>query len=650
MDTENPTPVGPLLKTIENPVDLRRLPEELLPQVAEELRQFLIHHAAQYGGHFAASLGVVELTVALHYVYQTPEDLLVWDVGHQAYGHKVLTGRRSRFHTNRLKDGISGFPKRDESVYDTFGVGHSSTAISAALGMVEALRHLGQIHRKVVAVVGDGALTAGLAFEGLNNVGMLQPDLLIILNDNQMSIDPNVGALKDYLAGLTTSRTYNRFREEAWKWLGRLQEKLGAPVRDYAARLEEAWLVLLSRPAVLFESLGLRYFGPVDGHDVQGLVETLRNLRQLPGPKLLHCRTMKGKGFPPAEKDPLKWHAPAFRFDPSTGEPVDSPSSRPTPPRYQDVFGETVIELAYQDPRVVAVTPAMLSGSGLTKMRQLMPERCYDVGIAEQHAVTFSAGLATQGMKVFCNIYSTFLQRAYDQVIHDVAIQNLPVIFCLDRAGAVGADGATHQGLYDIAYLRPIPNLVLSAPLNESELRNLMYTALRAEKPFVIRYPRGNGVLLEWRTPFEEVSIGKGRLLREGEEVAILSYGHIGNEVLAACRLLEEEGLYPAVYDLRFAKPLDLELIEEVAQRYRFILTVEDGVRIGGVGSAVLEALADRGYSVPVQRLGAPDIVLEHATQAEQYALCGYDRQAIAAAVHQVYRAHVPLRAWKRSW
>lgn len=638
-------PSYPLLEQIDDPADLRELPLSALPQLAEELRTFLIHHAARYGGHFAASLGVVELTIALHYVYQTPEDLLVWDVGHQAYGHKVLTGRRRVFHTNRLKDGISGFPRREESPYDTFGVGHSSTAISAALGMVEALKHQKQTHRKVVAVVGDGAITAGLAYEGLNNTGMLQPDLLIILNDNQISIDENVGAIKDYLAGITTSRSYNRLRDDVWRFLTKLQEKIGTPIRDYVARLEEMLTFLISRPAVLFESMGLRYFGPVNGHDVIGLVETLRNLRELPGPKLLHCRTVKGKGFPPAEKDPIKWHAPAFRFDPKTGEPLDPPSLKPTPPRYQDVFGETIIELAQQDERVVAVTPAMLSGSGLTRMRKLMPERCYDVGIAEQHAVTFSAGLATQGMKVFCNIYSTFLQRAYDQVIHDVAIQNLPVIFCLDRAGAVGADGATHQGLYDIAYLRPIPNLILSAPLNESELRNLMYTALDSPHPFVIRYPRGNGVLIEWRTPMEKIPIGKGRLLREGEDVAILSYGHIGNEVLKACEDLEKEGFFPAVYDLRFAKPLDEELLEEVARRFRYIITVEDGVRIGGVGSAVLEWLADRGYTLPVRRLGAPDIVVEHATQAEQYALCGYDRKAIAEAVRTAFLSVVPSRS-----
>ncbi|MCX7605844.1 MAG: 1-deoxy-D-xylulose-5-phosphate synthase [Bacteroidia bacterium] len=647
MTEDSPTPVGSLLKEIHYPHQLRALPEELLPQVADEVRAYLIQHAARYGGHFAASLGVVELTVALHYVYQTPEDLLVWDVGHQAYGHKILTGRRSVFHTNRLKDGIAGFPKREESPYDTFGVGHSSTSVSAALGMVEALRHLGQSHRKVVAVIGDGALTAGLAYEGLNNVGALQPDLLIILNDNQMSIDPNVGAIKDYLAGITASRTYNRFREEIWKFLTRIQEKLGAPVRDYVARLEEMLTFLVSRPAVLFESLGLRYFGPVNGHDVRGLVSTLRDLRALPGPKLLHCRTVKGKGFPPAEKDQIKWHAPSFRFDPLTGAALEVPSMKPTPPRYQDVFGETIIELAEQDPTVVAVTPAMLSGSGLTKMHHLMPHRCYDVGIAEQHAVTFSAGLATQGMKVFCNIYSTFLQRAYDQVIHDVVLQKLPVIFCLDRAGAVGADGATHQGLYDIAYLRPLPHIILSAPLNESELRNLMYTALDTDRPFVIRYPRGNGVLIDWRTPLQKVSIGKGRLLREGEEVAILSYGHIGNEVLAACERLLEEGLFPAVYDLRFAKPLDEELLHEVAHRYRYIVTVEDGVRMGGVGSAVLEWLMDNGYRVPVRRLGAPDSILEHATQAEQYQLCGYDRGSIAEVVREAFRQSLPSRVWR---
>ncbi len=636
-NTENPTPVDSLLREIDTPADLRKLPREKLDQLADELRAFLIRHASVYGGHFGASLGVVELTIALHYVYNTPEDLLVWDVGHQAYGHKVLTGRRRLFHTNRLKGGISGFPKRKESIYDTFGVGHSSTSISAALGMAEALKHQGQTDRKVVAIIGDGALTAGQAYEGLNNAGALKTDLLIILNDNEMSIDPNVGAIRDYLAGITASKTYNRFRDEIWRLLSKLQEVFGVGVRDYAARLEEMLTFVLSRPAVLFESLGLRYFGPVNGHDVQGLVDILSDLKNLPGPRLLHVRTVKGKGFAPAEKDQVKWHAPAFKFDIETGEPLDPPSSKPTPPKYQDVFGETILELAAMDARVVAVTPAMVSGSGLTKMRHLMPERCYDVGIAEQHAVTFSAGLATQGMKVFCNIYSTFLQRAYDQVIHDVAIQDLPVIFCLDRAGAVGADGATHQGLYDIAYLRPIPNLILSAPLNESELRNLMYTALQSEKPFVIRYPRGNGVLINWRTPMELIPIGKGRLLTPGEDVAILSYGHIGNEVAKAISRLHEAGYYPAHYDLRFAKPLDEELLHEVAQRYRYIITVEDGVKIGGVGSAVLEWLHEEGYLLPVRRLGAPDIVVEHATQAEQYALCGYDAAHIEAAVRHAF-------------
>ncbi len=637
MSSENLIVPRALLAQVETPEDLRRLDRSQLPQLAAELRAFLIEHASQFGGHFGASLGVVELTVVLHYVYDTPRDLLVWDVGHQAYGHKVLTGRRKVFHTNRLKDGIAGFPKRDESIYDTFGVGHSSTSISAAVGMVEALKHQNQMERKVVAVIGDGALTAGMAYEGLNNAGALHSDLLIILNDNQMSIDPNVGAIRDYLAGLTTSKTYNRLRDDIWRFLTKLQETLGVSVRDYVARLEEMLLFFFSRPAVFFESLGLRYFGPVNGHDVQGLVDILSDLRQLPGPKVLHARTVKGKGFAPAEEDQVKWHAPAFRFDIETGEPLDPPTSKPQPPKYQDVFGETVIELALQDPRVVAVTPAMLSGSGLTKMRQLMPDRCYDVGIAEQHAVTFSAGMATQGLKVFCNIYSTFLQRAYDQVIHDVAIQNLPVIFCLDRAGAVGADGATHQGLYDIAYLRPIPNLILSAPLNEAELRNLMYTALKAEQPFVIRYPRGNGVLLEWRTPLEEVPIGRGRLLVEGEAVAILSYGHIGNEVAKALAELQAAGYYPAHYDLRFAKPLDEALLETVAQKYRYLITVEDGVRIGGVGSAVLEWLSDRGYTVPVVRLGAPDLVMEHATQAQQYAWAGYDAAHITQVVIQTF-------------
>ncbi|MGQ9863687.1 MAG: 1-deoxy-D-xylulose-5-phosphate synthase [Bacteroidia bacterium] len=642
MSSENPIEAGPLLRTVHTPGDLRRLSIPELLKLAEEVRSYLIRHASEFGGHFAASMGVVELTIALHRVFRTPDDLLVWDVGHQAYAHKILTGRREKFHTNRQKNGIAGFPKREESIYDTFGVGHSSTSISAAVGMAEAIKHQQLTHKKVIAVIGDGALTAGLAFEGLNNAGALKSDLLVILNDNNISIDPNVGALREYLTDLTASRTYNRLRDEVWKLLGKIKS-LAPKLRSYAAHFEDIFTFLLSRPALLFEALGFRYFGPIDGHDLPRLLTVLEDLRELQGPRLLHVLTTKGKGFAPAEKDQITWHAPAFRFDPASGEPLQA-SSTPTPPKYQDVFGETLIELAQQNPRIVAITPAMVSGSGLTKMKALMPDRCYDVGIAEQHAVTFSAGLATQGMIPFCAIYSTFMQRAYDQVIHDVAIQKLPVIFCLDRAGAVGNDGATHQGLYDIAYMRCIPNLIVSAPLNEPELRNLMYTAVDTDRPFVIRYPRGQGVTLNWRTPMQKIPIGKGQRLQEGEEVAILSYGTAGNLVLSALSEIQAKGFFPSLYDLRFVKPLDEEMLHYIATHYRALITVEDGCLMGGMGSAILEWLHDHFYLIPTRRLGCPDIVVEHASQKEQYALCGYDEKSIAQTVIETFEKLPLLR------
>jgi len=623
------------LNSIKNPKDLRLLPETGLLKFCEELRNYLIEHCSVYGGHFGASLGVVELTTALHYVYNTPEDLLVWDVGHQAYGHKILTGRKDQFHTNRIYGGISGFPKRSESEYDAFGVGHSSTSISAALGMAVANAYLKK-NNKHIAVIGDGAMTAGLAFEGLNHAGSLKnTDLLVILNDNCMSIDPNVGALKDYLIDITTSKTYNKLREEAWKWLGKLK-KYGADARKLASKLETYFTASATKPGILFENLGFRYFGPIDGHDVLHLVHVLKDLKNIKGPKLLHIVTVKGKGFEPAEKDQTFWHAPSYKFNPVTGE-LFKPKNLldPKPPKYQNVFGETIIELAKLDDRIMGITPAMPSGSSLNLMMEVMPERAFDVGIAEQHAVTFSAGLATQGLIPFCNIYSSFMQRAYDQVIHDVAIQDLKVIFCLDRSGVVGADGATHHGLYDLAYMRCIPNLIVSAPMNEIELRNLMYTAAHDSNkhPFVIRYPRGEGVTIDWKKDFELIEIGKGQNIIKGKNIAILSIGHIGNIALNAIYKLHEEEIYPSLYDMRFVKPLDEELLHYIAKNYSAIITIEDGCLMGGFGSAILEFMAEHQYFLPVRRLGAPDKVIEHGTQKELYKECFYDENAVIQTV-----------------
>jgi len=527
---------GELLSKIDSPADLKKLPKEKLHQVVQELRQYIIDVVSVHGGHFGASLGVVELTVALHYIYNTPYDQLVWDVGHQAYGHKILTGRRNNFITNRKYKGLSGFPKRSESVYDTFGVGHSSTSISAALGMAMASKYKGEKDRRVAAVIGDGAMTAGIAFEALNHAGVADADVLIILNDNCMSIDANVGALKEYLTDITTSPTYNKFRDDIWKFMGKLP--VGKKfTRTTASKLEASLKGMLSNSSNLFEALKLRYFGPIDGHNITKLVDTLKDLREIPGPKLLHIVTVKGKGYSLAEKEQTKWHAPGL-FDKVTGEIFKKKFETPQPPKYQDVFGHTIIELAEKNEKIFGITPAMPSGSSLKFMMDKMPGRAFDVGICEQHAVTLSAGMATQGLKVFCNIYSSFMQRAYDQVVHDAAIQNLPVIFCLDRAGLVGEDGPTHHGAYDIPFMRCIPNMIVSAPMNESELRNLMYTAqLESTKnPFVIRYPRGEGVMTEWRTPFEEIVIGKGRKLRDGQGIVILSFGHPGNFAAAAIR------------------------------------------------------------------------------------------------------------------
>lgn len=632
---------GALLQSINNPTDLKKISKEKLYQVCDELRQYIVDVVSVHGGHFAASLGVVELTVALHYIYNTPYDQLVWDVGHQAYGHKILTGRRDQFNTNRKYNGLSGFPKRTESKYDTFGVGHSSTSISAALGMSMAAKYKGEKDRKVVAVIGDGAMTAGIAFEALNHAGVADSDVLIILNDNCMSIDPNVGALKEYLTDITTSLTYNKLRDDVWKLMGKLP--VGKKfTRDMASKLEAGVKGMISKSSNLFEALNLRYFGPIDGHNITKLVDTLKDLRSIPGPKILHIHTVKGKGYALAEKDQTKWHAPGL-FDKITGEIYKKKYDLPQPPKYQDVFGHTIIELAEQNDKIFGITPAMPSGSSLKFMMEKMPDRAFDVGICEQHAVTLSAGMATQGMKVFCNIYSSFMQRAFDQVVHDVAIQKLPVIFCLDRAGLVGEDGPTHHGAYDIAYFRCIPDLIISAPMNEAELRNLMYTAQleTTDLPFVIRYPRGEGVMSDWRKPMSEIEVGKGRQLRDGKDVAILSFGHPGNFAAAAIRELRTEGIIPAHYDMRFAKPLDEALLLEALSQYDKIITVEDGTVIGGFGGAVAEFMIKHGYKNDLKILGIPDRIVEHGTLKELHNECCYDAVAIAEAVRKMLKKKI---------
>lgn len=625
---------GPLLKKIDHPADLKKLDQAQLVQLCEELRQFIIDNVSVYGGHFGASLGVVELTVALHYVFNTPYDQLVWDVGHQAYGHKILTGRKDVFHTNRMYGGISGFPKRKESEYDTFGVGHSSTSVSAALGMAVASKYMGLNDKQHIAVIGDGALTGGMAFEGLNHAGVSDTNILIILNDNCMSIDPNVGALKDYLTDITTSKTYNRLKDDVWNMLGKLSA-FGKSAQEIVSKIETGIKSTLLSQSNLFESLNLRYFGPVDGHDVNHLTSVLNDLKDIKGPKILHCVTVKGKGYGPSEKgNATTWHAPGL-FDKITGEIYKKVPDKPQPPKYQDVFGHTLVELAKANDKIVGITPAMPSGSSMNIMMREMPDRAFDVGIAEQHAVTFSAGLATQGLIPFCNIYSSFMQRAYDQVVHDVCIQDLPVNFCLDRAGFAGADGPTHHGAYDIAYFRCLPNMIISAPMNEQELRNLMYTASipRTSKAFSIRYPRGQGVMPEWRTPLEKIEIGTGRKLRNGDEVAILTIGHIGNYATEVCERLEKQNIRVAHFDMRFVKPIDEKLLHEVFSKYKKIITIEDGCIEGGFGSAVVEFMADHHYSAEIKRLGIPDAVIEHGEQLELQRETGFDPEHIEAAV-----------------
>lgn len=642
MDIETPVP-GKLLASIDSPADLKKLKPEQLQDVCDELRQYIIDIVSVHGGHFGASLGVVELTTALHYVYDTPKDLVVWDVGHQAYGHKILTGRRDQFHTNRQYDGLSGFPKRSESEYDTFGVGHSSTSISAALGMAVA-RDLDKSDKKVVAVIGDGAMTAGLAFEAMNNAGAMNSDILVILNDNNMSIDPNVGALKEYLADITTSKTFNKMRDEVYDLLGHFKSA-GEKMRRIASRLEKAMTAALT-PGSLFRALGFKYYGPTDGHDVDGLRGILEDLKDVKGPKLLHIVTVKGKGFAPAEREQTKWHASSSPFDKITGKALVQAVSDPKPtkkaPKYQDVFGEALVELAAKDERIVSMTPAMPSGSSLWPMMNTFPDRAFDVGIAEQHAVTFAAGLAAEGKKPFCAIYSSFLQRGYDQLVHDVAIQNLPVVFCIDRAGLVGADGPTHHGLYDTAYMRAIPNMVISSPLNEQDLRDMMYTASNYdEASWAIRYPRGRATGMEVREEFKPIPIGKGVTLRKGEDIAVLSFGPIGKYVTDAAEQLSLEGIEIGHYDMRFAKPIDTELIDEICLTYDHIFTIEDGSMIGGFGSAVSEYIAQKTNRPAVKIMGVPDRIIEHGTQEELHREVGIDTAGIIEKIKSEIKVNV---------
>ncbi|MDX1642234.1 MAG: 1-deoxy-D-xylulose-5-phosphate synthase [Balneolaceae bacterium] len=627
---------GSLLKEIHTPDDLKKLEPEQLQEVCDELREFIIDLVSVHGGHFGASLGVVELTVALHYTYNAPEDKIIWDVGHQAYGHKILTGRREEFHTNRKYKGLSGFPKRTESEYDTFGVGHSSTSISAGLGMAIA-RDLNKKKNKVVSVIGDGAMTGGMAFEALNNAGALKSDMLVILNDNNMSIDPNVGALKEYLAEITTSKTFNKMRDEIYDLLGHFKSA-GDKMRKIASKLERAMTAAIT-PGALFQALGFKYYGPIDGHNVDGLRRHLEDLKTVSGPKLLHIVTVKGKGFAPAEREQTKWHAQSSPFDKITGQPLSAPKKpKDQPPKYQEVFGQALVELAEENEDIVAITPAMPSGSSLWPMMNTFPDRAFDVGIAEQHAVTFAAGLATQGKKAFAALYSTFLQRGYDQVIHDVAIQKLPVVFCIDRAGLVGADGPTHHGLYDISYLRALPNMVVSSPMNEQELRDILYTASKHDNAaWTVRYPRGRSTGMEVRKEFKNVEVGKGRIIADGEKVAILSFGPIGNYVLEARTDLEKEGITPGHFDMRFAKPLDTDLIDHVLANYDKIITIEDGTKLGGFGSAVTEYVAEKGAAVPVKIMGVPDRIVEHGTQRDLHDEVGIGPDGIMAEVKKAY-------------
>jgi len=623
-----------ILNTIKYPADLRKLKVEQLPRLCRELRDDILKELSVNPGHMASSMGTIELTVALHYVYDTPGDRLVWDVGHQAYGHKILTGRKDRFCTNRKLHGLMPFPSPLESEYDSFVCGHASNSISAALGMAVAAKKTGHGERHIVAIIGDGAMSGGLAFEGLNNVSTTPNDMLIVLNDNNMSIDRSVGGLKQALLRLNTNETYNRMRFKASRWLNS-KGYLNEDRRKGIIRLNNALKSAISHQQNIFEGLNIRYFGPFDGHNVVELVRILRQLKDMKGPKLLHLHTVKGHGYAPAEKDPTVWHAPG-RFDIDAEERIVADETG-APPKFQDVFGETLLELAKANERIVGVTPAMPTGCSMNIMMKAMPDRVFDVGIAEGHAVTFSAGMAKDGLMPFCNIYSSFAQRAYDNIIHDVAILRLPVVLCLDRAGLVGEDGATHHGAFDIAALRPIPNLTIASPMDEHELRNLMYTAqLDGKGPFVIRYPRGHGVLTDWRNAFEEIPVGTGRRLKDGKDMAVLTVGPIGNEAAKAVAEFEagNGGVEVAHYDMRFIKPMDERLLEEIGRRYDRIITVEDGVRAGGFGSAVLEWMEDHGFSPRIKRLGLPDRFVEHGTVAQLQRITGIDKESIMRAIN----------------
>ena len=627
--------LGNLLKTIDSPKDLKKLSPDQLPQVCSELRQMIIDELSHNPGHFGSSLGTVELTVALHYVFNTPDDRIVWDVGHQAYGHKILTGRRDRFSTNRKFGGLRPFPSPEESEYDTFTAGHASNSISAALGMAVADKRNGNSSRRVVAVIGDGAMSGGLAFEGINNASITDNDLLIILNDNNMSISQSVGGMRSYLTQLHTSRSYNKFRY----YVSRALDKLGLmndQMRRNIIRRNNRIKIKLTHQNNMFEGMDIRYFGPVDGHNVQNLVRILGNIKNMHGPKLLHIKTVKGKGYEPAEKDSAIWHAPGL-FDKVTGERIVR-NGDGQPPLFQDVFGQTLLELMKENPKIMGITPAMPIGCSMDIPMKVFPDRCFDVGIAEGHAVTFSGGLAKEGMMPFCNIYSSFMQRAYDNLIHDVAIQKLNVVICLDRAGLVGEDGPTHHGAFDMAYLRPIPNLTIASPYDEIELRNLMYTAqLPDQGPFIIRYPRGRGILPDWRKPFEPIVIGTGRKIRDGKDIAILSIGPIGNLAEQAIINWEKEsGLTAALYDMRFLKPIDTHILNEVGKKYNRIITIENGAVTGGLGSAVIEYMADNGFTPIIRRLGLPDRFIEHGSTPKLLHLCHIDEDAIISTLREL--------------
>ena len=626
MNEEQPT--YSLLEQINDPEDLRKIPVKQLPQVCKELRNDIIREVSRNPGHFGSSLGTVELTVALHYVFHTPEDLIIWDVGHQAYGHKILTGRREAFATNRQFKGIRPFPSPEESIYDTFACGHASNSISAALGMAVAAQLKGEEDKHVVAVIGDGSMSGGLAFEGLNNASSMPNDLLIILNDNNMSIDNSVGGMKHYLLNLTTTTSYNQLRYKTAKAM----EKLGLlndERKKMFIRLGNSLKSIAANQQNVFEGMNIRYFGPIDGHNVEEIIRVLNNIKDMKGPKLLHLHTKKGKGFKPAEEDPAFWHATS-KFNPETGERIPEDTVN-LPPKYQDVFGETLVELAKQNDKIVGITPAMLQGTSLNKLKEVFPERTFDVGIAEGHAVTFSGGLAKEGMQPFCAIYSSFLQRAYDHIVHDVAYLKLPVVFCIDRAGIVGEDGPTHHGMLDMAALRPIPNLTIASPMNEVELRHLMYTAQLPDKgPFVIRYPRGRGIYTDWRQPMVEVPVGKGRKLKDGSDIAVITIGPIGNVAAKAIAKAEKDkGLSIAHYDLRFLKPLDTEMLDEIGKKFHRIVTVEDGILNGGMGSAVLEFMSNHSNTPTVKRIGIPDSFIEHGAPEDLYHLCGMDEEGI---------------------